>query len=113
MSRGKPRCCLPSSKSGNTTGEASSMVDWSKVPYHKVLRIPSMPPGPLNWADEISGKLTDAVLAFFKGGPLTPEHFELVRGYCEYYVRAPCWEAKPFMDESDRAALAMLRTSNR
>jgi len=87
------------------------MVDWSKVPYHKVLRIPSMPPGPLNWADEISGKLTDAVLAFFKGGPLTPEHFELVRGYCEYYVRAPCWEAKPFMDESDRAALAMLRTS--
>lgn len=52
---------------------------------------------PLCWQDEQSGVLRAAVLAVMDYAlHRTPDlgigQLELVRGYCQYYVHAPCWE---------------------
>lgn len=46
---------------------------------------------PLRWQDDMSGMLPEAVTAFLAYKE-TPQHLEVVRAYCEYYVLAPCWE---------------------
>lgn len=75
-------------------------------------RIPNVyrPPygGPLRWQDDTSGKLPEAVHAFFEvsgAPPLTPERLELVREYCQYYINAPCWKT----DGPDQALWTRLR----
>jgi hypothetical protein len=54
---------------------------------------------PLYWRNEISGVLSDAIMAYFayqtgsRDEPLTDAQAALVLGYARYYVDAPCWLA--------------------
>lgn len=63
--------------------------------------------GPLRWADEQSGILPSAVLAYFgsatgDGKPATPNDVEIVRAYAQYYINAPCWEMGGMEEEFAR-----------
>src|SRR5712691_302593 len=64
--------------------------------------------GPLRFQDDVSGVLPAAVIAYF-ASHATPEQFELVRDYCEYYLNAPCWDNNPHHDDESSAELAGLR----
>jgi hypothetical protein len=54
---------------------------------------------PVYWRDEQSGVLSGAINAFLESRvnktPMTEEEISMVRGYCEYYIAAPClyWES--------------------
>lgn len=58
---------------------------------------------PLNWRDEVSGKLPAAVYAYLDnridGTPLSDEHLAMVREYIEHHINAPCWEQDEFREE--------------
>lgn len=64
---------------------------------------------PLRWQDEQSGRLPEAVKAFF-GYRASEEQLKLVIAYCQYYIKAPCWASNAFEDEA-KSALAQLRES--
>jgi len=53
---------------------------------------------PLNWRDEVSGKLPAAVKAYLDNRvdrtPIGPEHLEWLRVYFEHYINAPCWDSE-------------------
>jgi hypothetical protein len=77
---------------------------------------------PLNWHDEESGVLRHAVLKLvrFLGHGRTvltpepdPDELELLGDYIRYYIAAPCWDANPHADDSDRAELAALREESK
>jgi hypothetical protein len=68
---------------------------------------------PLNWQDEVSGVLPAAVKAYLDnridGKPLAEHQFEIVRAFMEYFIKAPCWDDNPHLDDEMRAELAGLR----
>ncbi len=65
---------------------------------------------PLRWQDDMSGELPRIMLAFFEQQrELSPDEFERVRDYGEYYLDAPMWDANPHLDDEGRAELAALR----
>ena len=81
---------------------------------------PSPMKTPLYWRDEQSGKLAEAVMAYFEPytlenlegdysiPPLSPEHLKLIRDYLVYYIKAPCWKNNPHADSEEFAALDRL-----
>jgi len=51
---------------------------------------------PLNWKDEVTGALPDAMMAYMgnriDGTPIDPSAFLLVRCFMDHYISAPCWD---------------------
>ncbi|MBN3927739.1 hypothetical protein [Nostoc sp. NMS4] len=85
--------------------------DQIRVTIYHPNRIPNiyrLPMGlPLNWRDEASGELRDAIFKYFSSRQLSTEEISLLGEYCQHYINAPCWDATGgFPDE-----LATLRQS--
>ncbi|MBG1268258.1 hypothetical protein [Nostoc sp. WHI] len=73
------------------------MTDEIIVTIYQPKRIPDIyrsPMGlPLNWTDETSGELPDAVFKYFGRQPLSTEQISLIAEFCQHYINAPCWDA--------------------
>jgi hypothetical protein len=72
---------------------------------------------PFNWRDEQSGQLPQAVMAYLSNRvdatPLKPDHLQLVRAYCQYYINAPCWTTTTRNDPDAAPALTRARQTIR
>ena len=69
---------------------------------------------PLNWQNEVSGRLEKAVMAYLNQTP-TPEQLKIVIAYIQYHIHAPCWlESSPFgkIDEDMVIEINSLRTQS-
>jgi hypothetical protein len=55
--------------------------------YHSIGKIEGFP---VNWRDDVTGKLPAAVMAFLEGNP-SPEDVTLVIQYIKHHIHAPCW----------------------
>ncbi|MEH2390039.1 MAG: hypothetical protein V7K14_30600 [Nostoc sp.] len=62
---------------------------------------------PLNWKDETSGELSNAVFKYFGREHLFPEEITLLAEFCQHFINAPCWDA----NEGFPNELAALRQS--
>ena len=68
---------------------------------------------PLYWRDERSGKMTEAVEAYFSPcadyQPFIPElstaHVDLLRKYLVHWAQAPCWQNNPHINSDIRVQL--------
>jgi hypothetical protein len=76
--------------------------------------------GPLNWADEQTGELKGAVIAYYstiapyfsdqgEHRPITEDQIDLVGQYLRYYIDAPIWERNPHATEHTKKVLEQLR----
>ena len=86
--------------------------DVLRLPYRRlVLPDGQLVVAPLNYHDETSGVLVDAVVAFccHPEPPVAEETLRLVRAYCEYVIHAPCWDANPYQNARHRRMLSRLR----
>lgn len=58
---------------------------------------------PLNWHDEVSGRLRKAIHAYLDnridGTPILAEDVLIVCEYMRHYINAPCWDNPEFIDE--------------
>lgn len=70
---------------------------------------------PLNWQNEQSGNLAEAVKAYF--AHMTGEdtrfqgmQFALVRDYLRYYINAPCWQSEGNEIDELRKSVTGLKT---
>ena len=64
---------------------------------------------PLNWQDDVSNKLPEAVMAYLNQDP-SPEQLQLVIAYIQHHIHAPCWlESSPF-DEVDEEMADSIRS---
>lgn len=66
---------------------------------------------PLNWRDDITGRMESAVMAYLKQMP-DEEQLKLVIAYIKHHIHAPCWlEQSPFdeVDEEMEAEIHALR----
>jgi hypothetical protein len=88
--------------------EGSMLVDFKQLPYVDMGHAQV----PLYWMNEQSGILKESIQAFLEAGmgksEISPEQFELVRGYLEYVIKAPCWQEPP-LPEKGTPTLAELR----
>ncbi|MEH2242348.1 hypothetical protein [Nostoc sp.] len=73
------------------------MSDQIRVTIYQPKRIPNVyrpPLGlPLNWRDETSGELPNAVFKYFSCEHLFESEISLLAEYCQHYINAPCWDA--------------------
>ncbi|MEH2310746.1 MAG: hypothetical protein V7K35_04795 [Nostoc sp.] len=73
------------------------MSDEIIVTIYQPKRIPNVyrpPLGlPLNWRDETSGELPNAVFKYFSSEHLSKSEISLLAEYCQHYINAPCWDA--------------------
>ena len=81
--------------------KSSPMPDFYMQPYNT----------PLNWQNEQSGVLREAVKAFFDvKTPFQGKQFALVRDYLRYYIEAPCWQSEGNKIAELRESVAGLKT---
>lgn len=73
------------------------MSDEIIITIYQPKRIPNVyrpPLGlPLNWRDETSGELHNAVFKYFSSEHLFESEISLIAEYCQHYINAPCWDA--------------------
>lgn len=58
---------------------------------------------PMYWRDEASGKMLEAIIAFWSPyadsprniPPISDEHISLLRWYLIHWAKAPCWRMNP------------------
>lgn len=63
---------------------------------------------PLNWQDDVDGRLQEAVMAYLNQTP-TPKQLQLVIAYIQHHIHAPCWlESSPFGDVDGEMATEIL-----
>jgi hypothetical protein len=69
--------------------------------------------GPFYWADEQTGELKGAVVAYYShlvdSTGITEDQTDLVAQYLRYYIAAPCWEKNPHATEHTKKVLDELR----
>lgn len=77
--------------------------------YHDVGFLEGMP---LNWEDEVSGRLRAIVLAYLEQ-KIEPSALHILIAYVQHHIHAPCWlEKSPFsegVDEETATEIQALR----
>lgn len=59
---------------------------------------------PLNWRDDVTGRMESAVMAYLKQTP-DEEQLKLVIAYIKHHIHAPCWlEKSPFGEVDEEMA---------
>ena len=55
---------------------------------------------PVNWRDDVTGKLPTAVYAFYDN-KADDEHINLIIQYIQHHIHAPCWyEYNPYYEDA-------------
>lgn len=93
-----------------------------KIPVVPFPFPPYLPPigGPHYWQKETSGRLREAVTAYFdnrvylngtENRPISPADCELVADYIRHWIHAPMYDANPYLeaDPEQKEELASLR----
>lgn len=75
----------------------------------ELLLDPSHPDAPKYWANEASGDLKPAILAYTQGQPLTVRDVSLLSAYFAQWVNSPVWDRNPHADEHSKKMLFALR----